>query len=442
MTIWQLKDIASAPVLVTSRVIGIHQGERVPDGSLPWKAETLSMTADVETLRSFGGEGTPVAGDTLQIHFLAYGPSVTMSVNGQPPPLPQIHAGEVIVLPLQRNKNPGVDLWQLTADSGVGLNVPALADLPDAEQPPASGRAFLIRELANGLSRGAPTDVYYAAACVQHQFDDLSAELMPLLKSAIGDNRQRWAEVAASIMATEGIPRPTVADLLSSKALQTNPFSGSLLLARAVLQELKASPETDALLIRTLIEDAPVHAWGSRVSLLEFADNPVTAETLRPALQNDVTGSSDIALALARTPYHSWLPDAFARAWRVVDTPDADPSELQGATGLLREFGADEDLARLAGLVKKYQSQDEKFYRVLWQDATYAADPREERVLSVVLSDRRVVFEDWRYCDLAVSELERASKQQFGSEGKTMQERDAAVARAQAWLRTQGITPP
>ena len=38
--VWQLKEIAAAPVLVVGRVLDVQKNERVPDGSLPWNAET------------------------------------------------------------------------------------------------------------------------------------------------------------------------------------------------------------------------------------------------------------------------------------------------------------------------------------------------------------------------------------------------------------------
>jgi hypothetical protein len=36
--IWQFKETAAAPVLVVARVISVQKGERMPEGSLPWKA--------------------------------------------------------------------------------------------------------------------------------------------------------------------------------------------------------------------------------------------------------------------------------------------------------------------------------------------------------------------------------------------------------------------
>jgi hypothetical protein len=292
-----------------------------------------------------------------------------------------------------------------------------------------------VHEIANTLSRGTTREVSAAAGYLASQSEDLTGELLPLLESTVGDDRQRWAEVATNLLAAQGIPRPSVADLLSAKAEPKDwPGRPNLFLAQAPLQKLKASPETDTL----LIADAPLHAWGSANSLLEYADNPITTETLRQALQNDLAGSSNIAWTLAHTGHQATLPEALARALKVADRPDADLTDLQGAAALLRDYGSDQDLKQLAALVRKYQIADRQFYGMLWQYATEAGNPREARVLAVVLRDRRTAFGEMRICDFAVGVLEKAVNQHFGAGGKTMKERDDAESRALAWLESRG----
>jgi len=352
---------------------------------------------------------------------LAYGPSVTQFVNGYPPPLPNIKQGQVLILPLQENKNPAANVWQLIADSGADLTISARPEITISE-PPLTSRAFLDHEIANTLSRGTQPEVSQLASYLVSQYEDLTNELMPLLESAIGDDRQRWAEVAANLLAAQGIPRPSVEDLQKGSPHQR------LFLAQAVLQKLKPSLDTDNLLIKTWIAEAPLHAWGSANSLLEYAENPTTTETLRQALQDDLAGSSYIAWTLAHNNHQANLPEALARALKVVDRPDADATDLQGAAALLRDYGSDQDLKKLATLVRKYQTQNEKFYAALWQYATEAGNPREARVLAVVLQDRRIVFKETRYCDFALGVLEKAVGQHFSS-----------VSQALQWLKSQGL---
>lgn len=290
--VWQLKETAAAPVIIVGRVISVQKKERVPNGLLSWKAETLSMTAEVEVLRSHTGSGERAI-NRLQVHFLAYGPSVTGFMNGYPPPLPKLEPGQVLLLPLRENQSPASDPWRLTADSGADLTIPARAEMTGSGPPPTNARVFIVREIANALSRGTPQEVSAISHYLSGQSEDLTGEIMTLLEPAIGEDRQRWAEVATNLLASQGIPRSSVADLLSSKAEPKDwPGRQSLFLARAALRKLNASPETDTLLITTWIGEAALHAWGSANSLIEFAGNPVTTETLREALQNDLSGSS------------------------------------------------------------------------------------------------------------------------------------------------------
>jgi len=105
-----VEGTASAPVIVTGRILDVHWNQRVPDDQLSWKAETWSMTADVEVLRSFTASGMPIAAHRIQVHFLAYGPSVTAFTCCSPPPLPNIQSGDIRILPLSANSNPASNL--------------------------------------------------------------------------------------------------------------------------------------------------------------------------------------------------------------------------------------------------------------------------------------------------------------------------------------------
>jgi hypothetical protein len=444
---WQVKETASAPVLVAGRIVDVHRNERVPEDRLSWKAETWSMTADVEVLRSFTASGMPLGSYRIQVHFLAYGPSVTFFINGYPPPLPYIESGDVRILPLRENSNPASEPWQLMADSGMDIAIPVRADAESDPSlpPPSSARAFLIREFANTLSRGTPGEVVPLSGYLSRKREDLSGELMPLMEAAIGDNRQQWAEIAASLHAARGIPRPTVAELFEVRpesSRQADPLQASLPLLQAVLRKLQSSPATEDLLIETWIANAPFNAWGSANSLVEYADRPLTTETLRRALRNDLRGSSYIAMVLANHGSQAILPDALARAFRVIDDPTglgADLNEVQGAAALLRDHGSDRDLTRLASIVRKYQSLDAKYYGVLWQYASESDNPREVGVLAVVLADRRIASGTMRYCDYALGEFDRLTREQFDIAAASIPQRDAAISRALARIAQASI---
>ncbi len=427
--VWQLNETETAPVLVTGQVIAVHQGERAVKESAAWNHETWQMTADIRVLRSYSRSGKPLPFGELQLTFYAYHPPLRM-MNGSTVPLPRVEPGETVILPLQENDDPSSP-WKLTADQGVNATLPARDELTETEPPPATARAFLLREIANALANGTPKEVFAASSYLQTQDRGVAPELLPLIESQVSDNRDRWAEIATSTVASTGIPRPAFADLFKPEGIPPErPGSQSLAIAQAALGQLKPSPETDALLIRTLIADAPVHAWGSANSLLEFGDHPVLNETLRQALKDDVSGTSYIALTLARNGHKALLPEALNRALRVCDRPaaDLDHTDLQGAAALLRDFGNDRQLDQLAGLVRKYQTHDRNFYNLLWQYSTEVGNPREARVLSVVLNDRQPLYEGMTVCDFAVGVLERATGEHFGS-----------VAAARAWLDARHI---
>lgn len=450
---WGLQETANAPVLIAGRVLSVQRNQRDADASRRWSSEVWATTAEIDVLRSYTHAGETIAANRIRVHFLGYGPSGPLS---SPPAadLPRLESGQVLIFPLLENANPASEPWRLIGDSGEYLTIPTAATLPESQGPPATARLFLLREIANSLSRGVPLDVAAAGRYIASQDlaggQDLTGELMPLLEPEIGEDRQGWAEVATNILAGEGIPRPIIAELLS----KAQPVSGqaqpddlryrkSLLLAQAALRKLGASSDTDTLLIKTLIAEAPLHAWGSGATLAEYANNPVATETLGQALRADVPGSSWIASGFVRGGNRDVLPDALVRALKVADRPGADGTDLQGAAGLLRDYGSDRDLEKLAALVQKYQTRDKRFYSVLWQYATEAGNPREARVLAVVLRDRRVAYKSpdgpVRYCDFAVGVLERAVGQHFGTGAVTQSGRDQAVEMALSWLGSQGM---
>jgi hypothetical protein len=431
-TRWRLQDTAKAPVLVVGRVLGVEKGVRDAEVSLKQRRDVFDMTAEIQVLRSFTLGGATIAANRIRVHFLWF-PHTGVDL-----PLPGFETDQVVIVPLQENRNPATEVWRMTSEAGEDLILPTAALLPDEGPLPMTSAQFLFREIANALSRGTPAEMagmgrYLAAQDMPGTEEDLAGGLMPLLEPILGADRQGWAKVTTNVMAGKGIPRPTIADLFAGKV---QPFERSMLLVQATLRKLGQSPETDALLIRTWIANAPWHAWGSGMSLVEYAKHPVATETLRRALTDDVPGSSGIAWTLVRNGNREVLPEALARALKVADRPAGDPGDLQGAAMLLRDFGSDQDLDQLAALVRKYQTLDRNFYGMLWQYATEAGNPRETRVLAVVLGDRSIVphssTEGFRVCDYALENLERAVGQTFGAG-------DAAIARAQAWLRSQGI---
>jgi hypothetical protein len=301
--------------------------------------------------------------------------------------------------------------------------------------------------MANALSLGTPAEAFGAASYLTGQAEDFTSELMPLLDAWIGADQPRWAKVATNLLSAMGVRRRTVSDLMSDELATREPLrwpqglpDQALSLTQAVLGKLPASAAAAELIIRTLLTDAPVHPGGSAMTLLEYKDSPVLIEGLGDSLNRDVDGSSYIAWTLVRNGQKAFLREALVRALKVADRPKGDPLDLTSAALLLLDYGSDAQLDELAGLVRKYRKFDPSHFNALWQRSSGTGNAREARVLAVLITDKSLVAgTKVRYCDIAVEYLERATKEHFRSEGKTLAERDEAVAKAIIWLEAHGI---
>ena len=202
--IWQLKETAAAPILVVGRVVSVAKKERIPEGALPWKAETWAMNAEVKVLRASAAPGKAIAAGTILVRYQAYGPSLMGMINGSPPPLPFFEPGKVLLLPLRENPQPGTEPWGLIAESGMQLTIPVRGEFAESGADLGDGRNFVLREVAHTLSRGNSGELSVVSRWLANQQQDLAGELLPLLDRAIGNDRQRWAEIAAMTLASEG----------------------------------------------------------------------------------------------------------------------------------------------------------------------------------------------------------------------------------------------
>ncbi|QOY88769.1 hypothetical protein [Paludibaculum fermentans] len=437
---WQLEDAEKAPVLVTGRVMAVLKGERLPTSATGWSDETWSRIAEIEVLRRFPDSEEGRSLGRMRVRFLAYSPAVHFRSIGSPPPLPDIQAGQVLILPLHDNRNQADEPWRLTHDSGGRLVIPVRADMSNAEPPPATARAFLDRELANTLSYGGAKEVFDLADYLADQERDLALELMPLLTARVGNDRLRWAEIGSNLVATQWVPSPSVAQMLGGEVdRRSSKYRERIYLMAEVLSKLGPGTDCEALLIQAWVDEAPVNAGRTGWALRNFAEHPLTIRLLREALQRDLEGTTKVAFVLASEGHTGILPNALSSALRVVDQADATGSELQNALELLQKYGTDAEWRKLAALVGKYQAKDEIRYRFLWYGSTVSGSEPGARVLAVVMADTRRTELGARYCDEALERLEKSMKRSFGSGGTTLAARDEAIARALAWLRVRRL---
>lgn len=127
------------------------------------------------------------------------------------PDVPHLKPGDILALPLKLNSQPSTAPWWLIADEGRGLVIPAIASGPRFAGVPGDGRVFLLREIASTLSGGKRENLFAEASYVSEQ-NAITPELMSLLHSKLDVRDDRWSQIAAAILSSLGIPRPSVAD--------------------------------------------------------------------------------------------------------------------------------------------------------------------------------------------------------------------------------------
>jgi len=112
-------------------------------------------------------------------------------------------------------------------------------------------------------------------------------------------------------------------------------------------------------------------------------------------------------------------------------------NRLQASSWLLRDYGSDQQFDVIPATLRRLKYRNEDAYRKLSGSVGYRESLRELPVASVLIDDRRPGFGRLRYCDVAAAEVEKLSGQAFGiKQEMTLEERDLAVARAAAWLRS------
>lgn len=189
-------------------------------------------------------------------------------------------------------------------------------------------------------------------------------------------------------------------------------------------------------MIIKLVDDAPVHAWGSATTLVQFKDPPVLTDRLRDALSRNQKGAVTIAWYLVRNEQRSVLPQALAAAQKLVTNPGpVNMSELQAASGLIRDYGDDAQFGALVATLQRLKTADVEQYRKLFGSAAYSQNKREIELAGVLIDDTRDGFPPMRYRDVAAGVLQRLSGQDFGVvQNMTRSDWDRAMGRARDWL--------
>lgn len=429
---WSIGELEQAPVLAVCSVEDVAKREPVASGTVRWSGSYQWHEATLRVERVHARLPlAPVPGDRIVVRYISFG-DIAGGISGSPI-WPTFERGQRAVFPLSPSKERS-DRWSLVADEGFNTTVPAIEKEWRTADAPATPREFIVTELINALANGSPIEQYAASNYMRESFA-FPSEAQRLLDAAIGNDEERWLGVAAAIVCSLGIPRPSLAEIMSS-ANNKDPIRGPILVLLAHALERGAKREFPDRLIIKLVDDAPAHAWGSATTLLQFKDSSVLIGRLRDALSRKQKGAVTIGWYLVRNEQRSMLPEALAAAQKLAMTPGpVDMSELQAASGLIRDYGDDTQFGALVSTLRRLKTADVEQYRKLFGSAAYSENKREIELAAVLIDDTREGFPPMRYCDVAAASLQRTSGQDFGVvQNMTRSDWDRAVSRARDWL--------
>jgi hypothetical protein len=394
---WTFERLAQAPVIVTCLV-----EETIRDSSPPVVGQRIVIAhARLLVLRSL--PHSPVQpGDQINLDYEALPERAGRSGGTD---VPDLKAGVVFALPLRLNPRPSTGAWRLMADEGGSLVIPAIRREPPFAQQATDGREFLLREIASVLISGMRAEVLREVGYVDGQ-KTIAPGLMSLLVSTASVDEDRWALLAALLLGSFGVPRPTVAAFRSGKDTAGGDyFSGSLI--TLILQRLGDSAEAKERLIHQLLINSDIESWGVGVTLREFAQEPSLIRELHAMLKSASPGALDVARDILGAGQKEVLGDAIALAFNYLSAPVSDPSDLRTACWVIRDFGADEQFSRLVAAVRRSQYEDRHRYDLLWSSTIWSDNARERKVLDLMLDDQRVDESNQKYSDIARGELTR-----------------------------------
>jgi len=400
-----IREIQDAPLLAVATVEAVAKKKPVPPDRTRSKLPEQYWEAALRVHRSYSHQPLRV-GTRINVRYVSYGDlgAGAGGVNGYPI-WPRLETGQTALFPLAPEENGS---WRLVADEGTNLTVPALIAPRTLEAPP-NGRASILAELANTLANG-DTPSRYAAAVYLREPGAWPDGFQEILERDIGTSDDRWLEVACALLASLGIPQPTVAELMATPDLQG---LGNRTAAWALAKGAKRDyPDR---LIRCLLRNMPVYGWGAANRLLEFKESPLVIGGMKSSLSRDPGGSIYVAWVLVRDGQREFLPEALDAAVNLVSAPERVlMKRLQASSWLLRDYGSDRQFDVIPATLRRLKNRNEDAYRKLFGSVNYMQSPRELRVAAVLIDDRRSGFGTLRYCDVAAATVERLSGQAFG----------------------------
>lgn len=384
--------IAEAPVVVTCLVETTTRDKTPLD-----RGRAVAAHATLLVLRTLGPDIS--SGSQMRLDYEAL-PEGDSGMSG--PDVPPLAPGAVFALGLKSNQQPLSEPWRLIQDEGDSLVIPAKRGTPPFAGKANNGREFLLNEIAAVLIAGSRAEVLSEVKYAAGQ-RTIATELTRRLDSKLGPDRDRWTLIAASILSSMGLPRPTVADLRGGKNEAGIDLSSSLI--TMVLRRLGASQKDNDRLIHQLLLNCDIASWGVGMTLREFAVEPELIRELRGMLNAHRPGSLYVAFLIGRP--RELLDTATSVALQYLTHPGTKESDLRISCWIIRDFGTDEQFAQLMEAIQESQYQNRHRYDLLWSAVLWSDDRREYKVLAILLNDHRIFQSNQRYSDVALVEQDR-----------------------------------
>jgi hypothetical protein len=247
----------------------------------------------------------------------------------------------------------------------------------------AEARPFIIGELVNSFRSRDPRALFSAADLLARQGVYLEPELSAQLEKQTGCEDACWAQILSSLLLA--LPGPP----LSLMALQNrepqdywSQSQDALRLAQYALSELPGRAAAETLVWQSLLgntarlTDVPRAARWSRADnfvlratlryLVRYRNDAAFVEAVKMALREDRPGSSVVAGALLEKGQEDCLPEALARAMKVLRRPADGESDLSAALLAVLRFGDRQqrnELAFIAAGFKKVNPDYADFLR-------------------------------------------------------------------------------
>jgi len=442
---WSIERIArEADAIAVGEVLQVSTVGTVSESHTQWPQPLLQKKARIRVLRSLSQPGKPLLseGEFLSLAYLALdverGGGITDG-----PEFPKLSVGDVYAFPLRKVAPPSQN-WELVAEEDFSLLIPCVrGPLPDA--PRETVPEFLQSELAGTFAEGSYPEICKAAEYLSHySFADREGKALDgvysLLVKHVGNDQNRWLEIAVGTYCSMGIPRPTIAALPSSPV----GFRQETAFAAKALGHV-AGPDVEPRFIEVALRHASLHTWGTAVTF-SLNQSPTSLRLLQEALQGDTPEALYIADYLIKDAKDPLIPLALKSATRLLlRQGKVDDHYLRLAGGLITRYGDEHAFSLLLGEIRRCQKQDLNRYTVLWRasfDDSNARDDRSIRLCAIMIGDRRIATDDpsavsrgIRFCDKAAYHLQKISGVDFGfRSGNTLANRDRAIERAEAWL--------